>query len=106
LRRNGSPKWTSCPRLGGTAPITFGSLWQWDAVLGAGRNDTTLATASAHRAPIRMRMRQGRHRVALTRIAARLRLTPGTHLLRVTATNANGQSAVTQVKFWIIGPER
>jgi DNA-binding beta-propeller fold protein YncE len=106
LRRNGSPKWTSCPRLGGTTPITFGSLWQWAAAVGAGRNDTTLATASAHHTPIRMRMRQGRHRVALTRIAARLRLTPGTHLLRVTATNANGQSAVTQVKFWIIGPER
>jgi hypothetical protein len=51
-------------------------------------------------------MHQGRHRVALTRITAGRTLTPGTHLLRVTATNANGQSAVAQVKFWIVGSGR
>ena len=106
LRRSGSPKWMSCPRLGGTTPITFRSVWQWDAAVGAGQNDTTLAGASAHRSPIRLRMHQGRRRVALTRIAAGRTLTPGTYLLRVTATNANGRSAVAQVKFWIVGSGR
>ena len=106
LRRRGSPKWTFCPRLGGTTPITFSSVWRWAAAVGAGQNDTTLASASAHRSPIRLRMHQGRRRVALTRIAAGRTLTPGTYLLRVTATNANGQSAVAQVKFWIVGSGR
>ncbi|HEX5922851.1 MAG TPA: PKD domain-containing protein [Baekduia sp.] len=106
LRRNGSPKWKSCPRLGGTTPITFSSVWQLAAAVGAGQNDTTLTSASAHRSPIRLRMHQGRRRVALTRIAAGRTLTPGTYLLRVTATNANGRSAVAQVKFWIVGSGR
>jgi 6-phosphogluconolactonase len=106
LRRNGSPKWTFCPRLGGTAPITFSSVGQWTAAVGAGGHDATLAAASARRKPIRLRMRHGRHRVALTRVVAGLSLTPSTHLLRVTATNANGQSAVAEVKFWIVGSGR
>ena len=55
LRRSGSPKWTFCPRLGGTTPITFSSVWQWAAAVGAGQNDTTLAGASARRSPIRLR---------------------------------------------------
>ncbi len=69
-------------------------------------NDTTLASASVHRSPTRLWMHQGRHRVALSRIADGRTFTPGLYLLRVTSANANGQSAVAKVKFWIVGSGR
>jgi hypothetical protein len=106
LRRVHSPRWTFCPPLGGTMPISFKGVYSDSGQASGGSHDTSLAhTAAAHRGGRMHLGRGGRHR-SLARLAAGHPLAPGTYLLRMTAVNVNGRSNTVEVKFWVIGPRR
>ena len=106
LRRVRSPVWPICPPTGGTVPITFAGVWHEIGPQSAGPHQTTLATAARHPAR-RAAAHGGRHRISLARAAAGRRLRPGTYLLRITAVDAQGQSAApVSVKFWVLRARR
>ena len=105
LRRVGSPKWTSCPPRRGTTTSTYSTVWQRDSTETSGEHHTALAgAASRHSKSGRLHLRRGARRVGLARIAAGRHLVPGTYVLQVSARNANGTSATSTVKFWVLGP--
>jgi hypothetical protein len=107
LRRVRSPVWSFCPPAGGTAPITFAGVWRDSLQATAGQHHTTLAATASRLARGGSPTRKGRRRVSLAHLAAGRKLAPGTYLLRITATNANGHTAVpAAVKFWVLGPRR
>jgi uncharacterized repeat protein (TIGR01451 family) len=104
LRRMQSPRWSSCPQRGGTVPGTVTSVAQTKGRVKARRHDSTLAATAAVRTGGRPLLPTGLRRVSLARIAAGHKLAPGTYLLRITATNADGQAAApAAVKFWVLG---
>ncbi|MEA2149542.1 MAG: hypothetical protein QOD69_1372, partial [Solirubrobacteraceae bacterium] len=105
LRRVHSPRWSSCPRRGGTSPGTLARVSHTRGWETAGQHETTLALPASARTRAQTRARTGLRHVSLLRLAAHRKLAPGTYLLRITATNAAGQaSAAPTVKFWVLGP--
>ena len=106
-RRNGSPRWTFCPRRGGRRAGTYTRISTSGHERKAGDRDTSLAnTASRRGTRDVLRLRHGRRHLSLARAAAGRKLSPGTYVLRMTATNANGRSVLVSVKFWVLGPRR
>ena len=106
-RRNGSPRWTFCPRRGGRRAGAYTRISTSRDRRKAGDRNTSLAnTASRRGRRDVLRLRQGRRRLSLARAAAGRKLAPGTYVLRMTATNANGRSVLVSVKFWVLGPRR
>ena len=106
-RRNGSPRWTFCPRRGGKRAGTYTRISTSRHRRKAGDRNTSLAnTASRRGRRDVLRLRQGRRHLSLARAAAGRKLPPGTYVLRMTATNANGRSVLVSVKFWVLGPRR
>jgi DNA-binding beta-propeller fold protein YncE len=104
LRRAGSPRWRACPKRGGKKPSSyspFGAL-KHDQLSG-GRHVALGTTAAAHRTLRHPRLHRGPHQTSLAHTTAGRHLSPGTYLLRVSATNANGRSNIATVKFWVIG---
>lgn len=106
-RRNGSPRWTFCPRRGGRRAGTYTRISTSRDRRKAGDRNTSLAnTASRRGRRDVLRLRRGRRHLSLARAAAGRKLAPGTYVLRMTATNANGRSVLVSVKFWVLGPKR
>lgn len=102
MRRGGSPAWSACPKRAGGGPPDYKLVFSSSDVTTAGPHQKSLAsTASRHGKGLRLK--RGRHRVRLAKLAAGHHLAPGTYLLVVGANNANGHSPTAHVKFWIVG---
>lgn len=103
-RRNGSPRWSSCPRRSGTNAGRYTGVAKVTGQSRSGQRDTKLATTASRSGVLGgMQLGEGRRRVPLARIAARRKLSPGTYILRMTASNANGEATQVKAKFWVIG---
>lgn len=106
FRRNPSPKWRKCPAPGGTAPVTFSSVWSSSDDEQAGHKSTTLATTARHRRRVgRIAMRKGHRRLALARLVTGQKLPWGSYVLKITASNAAGSTVhAATIQFWVLGP--
>jgi Ig domain of plant-specific actin-binding protein len=110
-RRRGSPAWAACPPRRGKTSYPYESVWS--ATENATTGDHTIGVTEIAVARItRDVLGAGRHHVALataiTDSAANLRtLKPGTYVLTLVATNAQGtRSVLRTLKFWVIAPHR
>jgi len=103
-----------CSAPAGIAHEVFSDI---AALMGAGQqgqNTTSLGTTASARPRVprartvqtrRVRVAPGHHRVTLATIAQGRKLSPGTYVLFVRATNAAGQrSNVAHVNFFVLSP--
>jgi len=110
-RRNGSPKWTSCPARRGKTPFPYTDIQSRTENGKAGDNQTQIGSAAHARAVRRLQlMRERPHtrgKVTLKRLLAGKRLLPGTYVLAVAALDEAGRpTSERHVKFWVIAPKQ
>jgi hypothetical protein len=104
-RRKGSPEWAHCPRVRGKSPGDYEGVWSGTAPSSGGASAIGLAKAA--------RVTPADRGTHATGLAAALRgsgqalakLRPGTYILTLVATDAEGvASAPEHVKLWIVAP--
>jgi fructan beta-fructosidase len=110
-RRNGSPKWTSCPARRGKTPFPYTDVGSRTENGKAGENQTQIGSAARIRAARRLQLvRKHRHthgKVTLARLLAGKRLLPGTYVLAVAALDEAGRpTSERHVKFWVFSPKQ
>jgi len=103
-RRVGSRGKSSCPIIKGTNPGRSQEVSSQERESDAGDNTTSLAnTAGRRKRTLTRTVKAGRGRVTLAQIAQVKKLTPGTYVLYVSATDGSGRrSNVARAKFWVL----
>ena len=107
LREKGSRSWTSCPLRRGDKSVSYLPVWTGSGQGAAGGNTATISSKRGASSKPRGVKSAGKQVLTLASVVAQATsgkaLKPGTYILEITATDANGTSKTETVKFWIVG---